>query len=89
MYIAATVAVRPRPSSTAISPKISPGPSVFSRISPCAAATTCTAGTASASAQGQVMISTQIAVISASWNVAPRAIQNNAVESAARCTIGA
>ena len=52
-------------------------------------ATTCTAGTASASAQGQVTISTEMAVTSASWIDAPRHSQNSAVASAARCTTGA
>ena len=51
---------------------------------------TCTAGTASASAQGQVMISTALAVSSAAPAVAPpRMTQPRNVRSAQRCTVGA
>ena len=44
---------------------------------------------ASASAQGQVTISTEMAVTSASCTEAPRHSQNSAVASAAKCTTGA
>ena len=52
-------------------------------------ATTCTAGMASASAQGQVMMSTAIAVTSASCKDAPAMSQPTAVSAAVRCTTGA
>ena len=46
-------------------------------------ATTCTVGTARARAQGQVIMSTQIAVIKASWKLEPFANQKSAVDKAA------
>ena len=52
-------------------------------------ATTCTAGIASASAHGQVMISTAIAVTMASCHDAPAISQPIAVSAAVACTIGA
>ena len=52
-------------------------------------ATTCTAGIASASAQGQVMISTAMAVMIASCTDAPAMSQPMAVSAAVTCTMGA
>ena len=52
-------------------------------------ATTCTAGIASASAHGQVMISTAIAVMIASCTDAPATSQPIAVSAAVACTTGA
>ena len=54
------------------------------------AATTCTTGTASPSAQGQVMISTEIATKSAVRQSPPVAASQPAkVAAASRCTTGA
>ena len=52
-------------------------------------ATTCTAGIASAKAQGQVMISTAIAVMIASCSEAPARSHPAKVSAAVACTIGA
>ena len=52
-------------------------------------ATTCTAGIASASAQGQVMMRTAMPVTIASCNEAPAISHPSTVSAAVRCTTGA
>ena len=52
------------------------------------AATTCTIGTASPNAHGQVMISTAIAIVSAWWMSPLIAIQAAKLANADRCTTG-
>ncbi len=59
------------------------------RLNSAAAATTCTAGTARPSAQGQVMISTAMAMISACCQARPKASQPRKVASAVAWTRGA
>ena len=75
-----TSARRSRPSGALIS---TPLPN--SRL----VAATCTAGTASASAQGQVMIRTAIAAVSAASQPWPAAIQPRKVARLRMCTAGA
>ena len=59
------------------------------RLNKAEAATTCTAGIARPSAQGQVMISTVIAIISASGQASPQASQPRKVAAASVWTTGA
>ena len=67
----------------------SPALRMTPRLNNAPEATTCTAGIASANAQGQVMISTAMAVTTASCSEAPASHQPTKVSAAVACTIGA